>query len=269
MPILKHIICFFDSFRSQAEPNRVSKLFSDKLRQVTYLSLLKTLCHFVGMKIAQMTDHKSGNVIISCSSAWLPLCGAHEMYCLVLSAVYRKAKTESWDWEKNIYTVIPPLPVMLMGRRQGSVIQQSRLQQLSYAWMSEAAFYPQKSRFEVKCFPSPGILLRRSGLLLTPSPCHGGILCSQGSLMSSVPPQGLDFPEDPTWDDMGFHSIFLEIQEAWVALPVVLVILDVGGHCRTQSPWRGKGSYPHRRKGTDLGQDSAWVALSTHLHNVK
>lgn len=52
-------------------------------------------------KLHKMTDHKSGTVIISCSSAWSPLCGAEEMYWLVLSAVYRKAKNESWDWEEN------------------------------------------------------------------------------------------------------------------------------------------------------------------------
>lgn len=84
----------------------------------------------------------------------------------------------------------------------------------------------------------------------------GGKIC----LMSSVPPQELDFPEDPTWDDLGSHLVCTDIQKTWVAPS-----LSVGGHCRTQLLRRKKGSCQYIRKWTDLGQDATWVAFSINL----
>lgn len=62
-------------------------------------------------------------------------------------------------------------------------------------------------------------------------------LPSMGCVTFSVPPQGLDFLEDLTWDGLGYHLLCLDIQNTSVALPATLDSLGTCGCCRTQSLW--------------------------------
>lgn len=202
MWILKHIICFFCFFfffilSGHRQDLTVSKLFSDKLRHVTYLPLLKTLCYLVGMK--NCTNNWPGKAIISCSSAWFSLHGAQEMYCLVLSAVYRKAKNESWDREKNIYRPCPH------AHGQETGISPTAIQ----ASTTLLCILPreEKSPFEVKCFLSPGLLSRRSGHTFTASDSislswRKSLFPEQADVLSS---------SSRTWFPLGSHLEWLGI----------------------------------------------------------
>jgi len=138
-----------------------------------------------------------------------------KLWCYLLCTRKLKVKTET---EKKVYIVIPTCFFFHIERRTRicpKAIQTSIT--LLSARMGGQLFYPieEQPSFEVKFFPSPAIWLRRSGQTFSASDSVSLLwanLCTQVCLMSSNPPQGLDFPEDPAWDDLGYHFC-LQIQK--------------------------------------------------------
>lgn len=105
------VVCFFDSCRSQTRPDRVSKPPSDKLRQLTYLALLKTLCYCDGMKIAigrrARLSRTASQTSITLLSAWM--WEATFLSHRTKVFLWGEVLPFSWNSAEKVWTDIHPL----------------------------------------------------------------------------------------------------------------------------------------------------------------